>query len=203
MVEPTSGGSVRLRVENDIPTGNVGFDVNVGTLGDIDEISIDAKGIESGEEEGPFLWVGVYFDKEGTGDYFEWGRVHGNSEAFTNFGDDGECLHAIPIGTGITCSFEWDVLIVPAESAPPDAEQKGWVVDDEFFGFAMAPRPAGVTLDDYRDGEVTIEYDDEDNEDDEIELNTDEDTDVALAINCMGTGDGNTEEMIVHDFSIK
>lgn len=199
MVEPTADGAVRMRVENDVPTGNVGFDLDVGRLGDVEEFTIDAETVRTTEGDEATLWVGVYFDAGDTGDYFEWQRINDETEAFAGFGDDTECLQALPVdpdGVTLDAASEWGTLAVPDDAAPPDAEEKGWIVDDEVFGVAIFPEGTGVTLEDYAAGEVEIGGD-------VVDLGTDEDTNVALAVNCLAGGKGTTEEIVVSDVTVR
>lgn len=193
LVEPTAEGAVRMQVENDVPLGNVGFDITVGRLGDIEAFTIDAETVETAEGEEATLWVAVYFDAGGTGDFFEWAPIDDATEYFAGFGDDTECLQAIPVnpeGVTIDTEFEWGTLAVPSSAAPEDAEEKGWIVDEEVLGVAIVPEGAGVTLEDYTEGEVTIGGD-------RIDLGTDADTNVAIAVNCLAGGKDATEEIIV------
>lgn len=94
LAEPDRRGNVRCRVENnggDLPLPNAGFAIDIGPIGDIDSITIDARSVESAGDAAR-LTAGIYFDLDGDGDYFAWEPIKGNSERFVGFGEDAEAL---------------------------------------------------------------------------------------------------------------
>lgn len=129
--EPARRGNVRCRVENDEgnpPLPNAGFFVDVGAIGDIESITIDATSVESAGDAAQ-LTAGLVFDVDGDGDYFAWEPLKGNSERFVGFGDDAEAL-VLPL------SFSAD---------------ESFTIED---GTAMFPLtdPQNATFGDYTDG---------------------------------------------------
>ena len=191
--EPASGGSVRLRIEDDSEV--VGFDFDMGSFGDVDKVTITGTTEESPDNEDQLLWVGTYFDRQGTGDYFEWERYHGNTEFFAGFGDDTECLTHIPLDgeVQIDHDYVWEVVIVPqnllslADVDPTDQSNDWLPIPGAGMHF-----DAGVTWRNYRDGKVTVEGED-------IPLGTGPETEVALPINLRGSGRGTVEEAVIND----
>ena len=204
VAEPASGGSLRCRIEGDVAPGNVGGYVNIGTLGDIDRVMIESEAVT----EDAFLWIGLFFDVGPTGGYWEWQRIHGNTEQFVSLGEDPECLHPFPAGVDLDIDDDIDfgTLIIPYGSQPegadevyppeePEADQ--WhLFPSDFGGFAIAPENYSVTLGDFKNG-----YLDPEGVDYRIELNTDEDTtQVGLGLAVFASG-GN-EEAIIHDVTV-
>lgn len=132
LAEPTAGGSIRCRVENDgDETGNAGFYVDVGEIGSIRSITVDSESVAS-EGEVATLGAALYFDVTGDGDYFEWERSDGPAETFVDLGGDVEGVTYLPSGQSATIDDEVEFLHIPSM--------------DE------APHP--VIFEDYRDGEV-------------------------------------------------
>ena len=191
--EPASGGSVRLRIEDDPEV--VGFDFDMGSFGEIEEVTITGSTEESPDNGDQRLWVGTYFDTQDTGDYFEWERYHGNTESFAGFGDDTECLTHIPMDgeVQIDLDYVWGVVIVPqdvlsdANVDPTDADNDWLPIPGAGMHF-----DAGVTWQDYRDGKITVEGED-------IPLDTGPETEVALPVNLRGSGPGTIEEAVIDD----
>lgn len=94
VAEPARGGNVRCRVENDEgnpPLPNAGFYVDIGPIGNVNSITINANSVKSSGDAAN-LTAGIYFDTSGDGSYFQWMPLRGNSERFVGFGDDGEAL---------------------------------------------------------------------------------------------------------------
>ena len=188
VAEPASSGSLRCRIEGDEAPGNVGGYVNIGELGDIEEVSIDTEAVT----EGALLWTGFFFDVEGTGGYWEWERIHGNTEQFVSLGDDPECLDAFLAAESLEIDdeTEFDTLIIPEGTVPGDADKDEYVTVPP-LGFAIAPY--SVTLGDFRAGEVEGDgY--------MIPLHTDESTNVGLALAVFAMGEDH--EVIVHDVTV-
>lgn len=197
--EPTDDGAMRLRVEND--GGVSGFSLFTGTLGDLESYTIEAETLETDRAEEGLLWVGTYMDVDMNGDFFEWSDDDG-IEAFLGFGADTECLGHAPIDPGgvtIDRTMSWGTIILPADRAPENATEKGWIVDEDGAGFAMYifEDPAdGPTLSDYLEGEVTVG-------DDIVETGTDPQTPVAIPVTLRGSGEGTVEECTVERVNIQ
>lgn len=107
--EPARRGNVRCRVENnggDPPFPNAGFYVDIGPIGDITSITIDARSVESAGDAAQ-LTAGILLDVGGDGDYFEWTPLEGNSERFVGFGNDAEGL-VLPLSFPSDESFTID-----------------------------------------------------------------------------------------------
>lgn len=109
VAEPSRGGTIRCRVENDEgepPFPNAGFYIDIGPIGEVESITIDAKSVESAGGAAQ-LTAGILFDLDGDGDYFVWERIKGNSERFVGFGDDAEAL-VLPLSFPANESFTID-----------------------------------------------------------------------------------------------
>jgi hypothetical protein len=91
MVGPDAGGSVRCLVTNLPAFRNAGFDVHVGPLGDIQEVTIDAETVRTDQSRGTAtLFVGLYLDADDNGDFFAWNDGRGNTDTWDGFGRDSE-----------------------------------------------------------------------------------------------------------------
>lgn len=187
--EPESDGSLRCRIEGDQLPGNSGGYVNVGALGDINQVTIESEAVT----EDALLWTGFFFDVKGTGGYWEWERLHGNTEEFVNLGDDPEFLDAFPAGGELEIGDETELgtLIIPDDTVPKDADEDEYTIVDS-LGFAVTPYSA--TLSDFKDGRLEVDgY--------EIDLHTDTTTQVGLALAVLGMGDDH--EVIIHDVTVE
>lgn len=132
-VMPAAGGSVRCRV-TDLPAfGNAGFDVHVGSLGELREVTIDATTVRTARTGGTaLLFVGLYLDADDDGDFFAWTDGRGNTDVWDGFGADGE-----------------GVLFAPADG---EITIDG---DTAFQLFHVGSGPTPATLDQLQAGEVT------------------------------------------------
>jgi hypothetical protein len=91
MARPGAGGSVRCLVRNLPASRNAGFDVHVGRLGDIREVTIDAETVRTTRPGGTAeLFVGLYLDADDDGDFFAWNDGRGNTDTWAGFGKDSE-----------------------------------------------------------------------------------------------------------------
>lgn len=101
LAEP-SGGGVRALVNNigveDFPNRNAGFDVHMGPLGDLDTITVESETVRTQDGGDAKLFVGLYLDKGGDGEFFEWTGGRGNREAFAGLDGDEEGLSFIDAG---------------------------------------------------------------------------------------------------------
>jgi hypothetical protein len=153
--EPTWRGNVRLRIENDggtPPLPNAGFFVDVGPIGDIESITIDATSVRSAGDAAQ-LTAGLVLDVDGDGDYFAWDPLDGNSERFVGFGDDAEAL-VLPL------SFSSDVPFTIAAGTPmaPLTEPKNATFGDYTDGMGIDPATqAGIQVSVLGGGEEATE----------------------------------------------
>lgn len=120
LAEPTAGGSIRCRVENDgDETGNAGFYVGIGEIGSVRSITIDSESVRS-EGDVATLGAALYFDVTGDGDYFEWQRSDGSTERFVDLGGDVEGVTTVPSDEPFTIDDEVGFLHIPTMD-PGDA----------------------------------------------------------------------------------
>lgn len=185
IAEPASGGALRCVVEGDVAPGNVGGYIDAGRLGDIDEITIESTAVS----EGALLWLGLFFDTDDTGAFWEWERYHGNTEQFVSLGDDPECLDAFPAGgeTVLEEDTAFGTLIIPDYAVPEGHEDDFDIVEP--LGFAVAEEITDVTWADFAVGEY-------DTGDYVVDLLTDEDTRVGLGLAVFAADDGEHEVRI-------
>lgn len=187
--EPESGGSLRCRIEGDDVPGNVGGYVDIGALGDVNEVTIESEAVTGNA----MLWTGFFFDVKGTGGYWEWERIHGNTEQFVSLGDDPECLDAFPAGGELELGNDTELgtLIIPDDTVPEDADENEYDIVEP-LGFAVTPY--SVTLSDFKDGKLLGDgY--------TIDLHTDTTTQVGLALAVLGLGADH--EVIIHDVTVE
>lgn len=190
VAEPASGGAMRCYVEGDDSPGNVGGYIDAGRLGDIDEISIESTDV-SGDA---LLWLGLFFDVHDTGGFWEWERVHGNTEGFVSLGDDPECLHPFPAGgeTVLEDDTPFGTFIIPDHYVPEGHEDDFLIVEP--LGFAVALNIDDVTWGDFAAGKY-------DTGDYTIDLHTSPDTRVGLGLAVFAT-DGSAQEVRFEDVTI-
>ena len=190
IAEPASGGALRCFVEGDAPPGNVGGYIDAGRLGDIDEITVESTAVT----DDALLWLGLFFDTEDTGGFWEWERVHGNTEQFVSLGDDPECLDAFLAGeeTVLDEDTAFGTLIIPDYEVPEGHEDDFDIVEP--LGFAVAEKITDVTWADFAAGEYDAgEY--------ELDLLTDEDTRVGLGLAVFAADEGE-HEVLIEDVTI-
>ncbi len=202
IAEPVSGGSLRCRVEDDNPPGNVGGYINIGDIGNIKSITVESEAVT----DGAMLWLGFFFDVSETGDFWEWEGIDDNTDRFVSLGEDPECLNAFPAGEDVvlTRDTEWDLFIVPYDELPDEAkiaddpdnpEPDEWVlVPDPHGGFMVAPENYTVTLEDFAAGTFAGDgY--------EIDLHTSASTNVGLGLAVFATG--GTNEVIIENVTVE
>lgn len=85
MAEPARGGGVRALAKNittpdTFPNRNTGFDIHMGPLGDIDEISITSRTVRTQLDPAARLFVGLYLDTNLNGEFFHWKNVRGDRD---------------------------------------------------------------------------------------------------------------------------
>lgn len=91
LIQPTSDGGVRSRIENISENRNAGFDIHLGGLGELAAVEIESRTVETQSGTGPAtLFIGLYADRNDSGDFFEWESGDGPTEAFAGLGDDEE-----------------------------------------------------------------------------------------------------------------
>lgn len=187
--EPGPDGSLRCRIEGDQPPGNAGGYVSIGALGDVNGVTIESEAVT----ENALLWTGFFFDVQGTGGYWKWERLHGNTEQFVSLGDDPECLHAFPAGGELEIGDETELgtLIIPDGTVPDDADEGDYDIVEP-IGAAVTPYSA--SLSDFKVGFL-------DGDGYQIDLHTDETTQVGLALAVFGLGDDH--EIIIHNVTVE
>lgn len=91
MTMPHDDDSVRCLLTNLPANRNAGFDVHVGRLGDIQEVTIDAETVRTNQSgDAAVLFVGLYLDADDNGDFFAWNDGRENTERWDGFGGDSE-----------------------------------------------------------------------------------------------------------------
>lgn len=117
MGEPTAGGGVRARVENigkeGPPNRNTGFDIHMGPIGDLDEITFASRTVRTQVGSEARLFVGLYLDENKNGEFFHWETVQGDRErALPGPGGDEEGLLFIDAGGSYTISDSTTFLLL-------------------------------------------------------------------------------------------
>jgi hypothetical protein len=91
LIQPTTDGGVRSRIENSAENRNAGFDIHLGGLGELAEVEIESRTVETQSGTGPAtLFIGLYVDVDDNGGFFEWESGDGPTEAFAGLGGDEE-----------------------------------------------------------------------------------------------------------------
>lgn len=120
LVQPVSDGSgVRCLGENlatEPPNRNAGFDVHLGRLGAIDEVSITSRTIQTPRTTGPaLLFLGLYLDTDDNDEFFEWETANG-IESFVGLGGDEEGLATFGASGEVTVDSDTAFALVEAET---------------------------------------------------------------------------------------
>lgn len=93
--EPMPDGSVRCLGRNlgtDSSSGNTGFDLHLGPLGDIETVTVTSRTLQTpGNSAVAWLFVGLYLDKDDNGEFLEWEAGDG-TDSFVGFGNDDEAI---------------------------------------------------------------------------------------------------------------
>jgi hypothetical protein len=121
-VAPDAGGSVRCLV-TDLPAErNAGFDVHVGPLGDLREVTIDAETVRTARDGGTAeLFVGLYLDAGDDGDFFVWNDGRGNTDTWGGFGADVEGVIFPTTDSEITIDGDTEFGLFNVDSGPNPA----------------------------------------------------------------------------------
>lgn len=91
LAEPTASGGVRCLVKNLPANRNAGVDLHLGTLGEIEEISVTARTLQTVRGTGPAkLGVALYLDIDDNGEFFEWEAEDSSTDSWVGFGEDDE-----------------------------------------------------------------------------------------------------------------
>lgn len=121
-VRPDAGGSVRCRVTELPAFRNAGFDVHVGRLGDLRDVTIDAETVQTTRTGGTaLLFVGLYLDADDDGDFFAWTDGRGNTDAWDGFGADGEGVRFAAADGEITIDGDTSFQLFNVGSGPNPA----------------------------------------------------------------------------------
>lgn len=95
LAEPTDDGGIRILVRNidyyPYFSQNAGFDVHLGRLGDIEEITVVSEELQSGALESK-LGVALFLDEDDDGDFFVWEDIEGDRDRWVGMNDDEEAL---------------------------------------------------------------------------------------------------------------
>ena len=120
LAKSTDEGSVRCRVEN-LPEGrNAGFDLHVGPLGNVHEFTLETRTVTTTEGSSAMLFVGLYLDVDGDGDFFAWNDGPGTVDTWGGFGADGEGAAFLPAYGTVTVDDDTEFqLFHMAEDASP------------------------------------------------------------------------------------
>lgn len=113
LAEPAAGGSVRCLVENDSPPGNAGFYIDLGRVGDVDEVTCETETVNSDGDGPQQILFGFYFDVDGDGDYFVWEDHDATTERFSSLGDDAEALGMAPADGPLTIGDDTELQVIP------------------------------------------------------------------------------------------
>ncbi|MDT3434771.1 hypothetical protein [Haloarcula sp. 1CSR25-25] len=93
LAEPTDEGGVRILVSNlgtEPPNRNAGFDVHLGSVGELETITIDARTLQTPNTTGPaVLFLGLFLDIDDNGEFLTWETTDG-IERPTGPGNDDE-----------------------------------------------------------------------------------------------------------------
>jgi hypothetical protein len=93
LAEPEPDGGVRClgrHLGTDTSSGNTGFDLHLGALGDVETITVTSRTLRTSRDSPVArLFVGLYLDKDDNDDFFEWEAGDG-ADSFVGFGDDDE-----------------------------------------------------------------------------------------------------------------
>lgn len=86
-----AGGGIRCHIEN-LPEEprNAGFDIHLGTLGSVGEISGSWRTVQTESGSSANLLGALYFDINDDGDFFEWTDEQGNTDDFASAAGDTE-----------------------------------------------------------------------------------------------------------------
>lgn len=155
--QPTDGGGVRCLVE-DLPADrNAGFDVHLGPVGDVAAVNVVSRTVETQRTAGPAtLFVGLYLDADGDGEFFEWESADGARDDWVGLGGDDEGLQASGADGELTIDDDTEFALVDAgRTATLDALKGGEV--EGIDGSTAAALYLGVTSTGGGNEEVVVE----------------------------------------------
>lgn len=109
---PTEAGSVRCRVRGDEPPGNAGFYIDIGPIGGIDSIDIEAETVRSDGDGDQQLLVAIYFDVTEDGEYFDWETLD-DRQAFAGLAGDVEAISVVPADGSIIIDETTSLDVIP------------------------------------------------------------------------------------------
>lgn len=93
LAEPTDEGGVRILVSNlgtEPPNRNAGFDVHLGSLGELETVTIDVRTLRTPNTTGPaVLFLGLFLDMDDNGEFLTWETTDG-IERLNGLGNDDE-----------------------------------------------------------------------------------------------------------------
>lgn len=117
---PTDEGGVRCRVENLPEGGNAGFDLHVGPLGNVHEFTFETRTVATNSGSSAMLFVGLYLDVDGDGDFFAWNDGPGSVDTWSGFGADGEGAAFLPADGTVTVddSTEFQLFHMAEDASP-------------------------------------------------------------------------------------
>lgn len=118
-----AGGGIRCHIEN-LPemSRNAGFDVHLGTLGSVKEVTGSWRTVQTASGDSANLLGALYFDVDGDGEFFQWTNEQGNTDDFVNLGGDTERFlvglstdeFTIDDQTTVVNPFTWETSTVGA-----------------------------------------------------------------------------------------
>jgi hypothetical protein len=129
MVQPTADGAVRTVVE-DLPADrNAGFDLHLGRLGAIDEVTVTSEAVRTTRGTSPtVLLLGLYLDQNDDDDFFEW-ETDGGADQWVGFGGDDEGVLFSAAGGAVTVGDDTEFFVAGAEQSATLAQLKDGTVD--------------------------------------------------------------------------
>lgn len=119
LVEPTTAGDLRCRVENADP-GIAGVEMAEWQLGEIESVTIRSR-----SERDAKIFFAIYLDRDTNGEFYTWEQGAGNRQTFTGFGKDKEAVTDFTAGG--TTRFDSDSSLTFSGGKPVTLEelQKG------------------------------------------------------------------------------
>lgn len=117
LAQPTSEGGVRCLVENigtSPPNRNAGFDLHLGTLADVQSVTVESRTIQTREGSTATLFVGLYLDTSGDGEFFRWEERTRGIEEWVGVGDDEEGVTLVDADGAFTIDDDTEVTLLAA-----------------------------------------------------------------------------------------
>jgi hypothetical protein len=125
VAQPTDGGAIRCRVENLPAERNAGFDVHLGALGDVAEVTVVSQTVETQRTTGPAtMFVGLFLDVDGDGEFFLWEDADGPTDGWVGLGDDEEGVLSSASGGELTLDADTEFFVVGTEQTATLADLK-------------------------------------------------------------------------------